>query len=79
MTDQGAGVLIERVTFDSAAENAGISAGSVIVNVGRTTVASPSEVQSQFQDGTKGASPFILLLIRDAKGLRWTALPFKPS
>jgi serine protease Do len=79
MTDQGAGVLIERVTFGSAAENAGIFAGSVIVNVGRTTVASPSEAQSQFEGGTKGASSFILLLIRDAKGLRWTALPFKSS
>jgi serine protease Do len=78
MTDQAAGVLIEQVRFGSAAENAGIFAGSVIVNVGRTTVASPSEVQSLFQDGAKGASPFILLLIRDAKGLRWTALPSKP-
>jgi membrane-associated protease RseP (regulator of RpoE activity) len=70
--------IIEQVRFGSAAENAGIFAGSVIVNVGRTTVASPSEVQSLFQDGAKGASPFILLLIRDAKGLRWTALPSKP-
>jgi S1-C subfamily serine protease len=77
MADQGAGVLVDQVRSGGAAEDAGISAGSVIANVGGTAVASPSEAQSHLQDRAK--APSILLLIWNAQGLRRIALPRKPS
>jgi serine protease Do len=79
MTDQDRGVLVEHVKANSAASDRGIAAGSVIVKVGRIAVTSPAEAQQRLQDAGISDRGFILVLIRDEQGLRWTALPLKPA
>ena len=79
MTDQDRGVLVEHVKANSAASDRGIAAGSVIVKVGRISVTSPTEARQRLQDGGTSDRAFILVLIRDEQGLRWTALPLKPA
>ena len=79
MTEQDRGVLVEHVKADSAASDRGIAAGSVIVKVGRIAVTSPAEAQQRLQDAGISDRGFILVLIRDEQGLRWTALPLKPA
>jgi serine protease Do len=79
MADQDRGVLVEHVKANSAASDRGITAGSVIVKVGRISVTSPTEAQQRLQDGGTSDRAFILVLIRDEQGLRWTALPLKPA
>ncbi len=79
MTDQDGGVLVEHVKANSAASDRGIAAGSVIVKVGRISVTSPTEARQRLQDGGTSDRAFILVLIRDEQGLRWTALPLKPA
>jgi serine protease Do len=77
MTDQDRGVLVEHVKANSAASDRGIAAGSVIVKVGKISVTSPTEAQQRLQDAGTRDLAFILVLIRDEQGLRWTALPLK--
>ena len=79
MTDQDRGVLVEHVNANSAASDRGITAGSVIIKVGRMSVTSPTEAQQRLKDAGTSDRAFILVLIRDEQGLRWMALPLKPA
>ena len=72
------GVLVEEVMANSIASDRGMMAGMVIAKVGRSTVNSPAEAQQRLQDATRDNPSFILLLIQDAQGRRWLALPWAP-
>jgi len=79
MTDQEGGVLVEEVIADSIASDRGMMPGTAIVKVGKSTVNSPAEAQLCLQNATHDSPAFILVLIQDAQGRRWLALPWRPA
>jgi serine protease Do len=70
--EDGAGVKILEVKPDSVAENQGLKAGDVILEVAGHEVNGPSEVKQAMKDNTK---PRVLILVRTADGQRYLALP----
>jgi serine protease Do len=75
MPAQGAGVLVEGVAPNSVASDRGVTAGSVIVKVERQSVTSPGEVLRSIEDARQSNRAFVMLLIANTQGLRWTPLP----
>ncbi len=70
-----AGVLVNDVAANSVAADRGIAAGSVIENVQQRSVAAPADVRSAIAAARADRRGFVLVLVRDAQGLRWVALP----
>jgi serine protease Do len=75
MPAQGAGVLVEGVAPNSVASDRGVTVGSVIVKVERQSVTSPGEVLRSIEDARQSNRAFVMLLIANTQGLRWTPLP----
>jgi serine protease Do len=69
------GVLVTDVAANSVAADHGIGAGSVIMNVQRQPVTSPAQVQADIDAARAEHRDFVMLLVRNAQGLRWMALP----
>ena len=59
----------------SVAADRGMTADSVIENVQQRPVGSPADVQAGIDAARAAGRGFVLLLVRDARGLRWVALP----
>ena len=70
--EDGAGVKILEVKPDSAAEQQGLKAGDVILEVAGKEVNDPSEVKQAMKDNTKSR---VLMLVRTGDGQRFLALP----
>jgi serine protease Do len=68
---EGRGVLVERVEDGSKAQNAGIAAGDVIVEVNRTPVASVGALQKALEKHPAG-KPVLLLVNREGQSLYLT-------
>jgi serine protease Do len=75
LTSRETGVLVADVAADSVAADHGIAAGSVIVNVERKSVSSPAEVQADIDAARAEKRGFVMILVRNAFGVHWTALP----
>jgi serine protease Do len=76
LDEQQQGVVITGVVIGSEAANDKINAGSVIVQVRDTAVASPDDVLKAI-DGERGQMhPFVPILIAEPAGLRWVSLQF---
>ena len=69
------GVLVTDVAANSVAADHGIDAGSLIVNVQREPVSSPTEVLAAIDAARAEKRSFVMLLVRSPLGLRWMALP----
>ena len=70
-----AGVLVEDVVPNSAAWDHGIIPGSVILKIDHEPVTSAADVLRTLGDARSSNHRFVLLLVRDTEGLRWTPLP----
>ena len=70
--EDGAGVKILEVKPDSVAEQQGLKAGDVILEVAGKEVNGPSEVKQAMKDNTKSR---VLMLVRTGDGQRFLALP----
>jgi serine protease Do len=68
---EGQGVLVERVEDGSKAQNAGVAAGDVIVEVNRTPVASVGALQAALEKHPAG-KPVLLLVNREGLSLYLT-------
>jgi serine protease Do len=68
---EGRGILVERVEEGSKAQNAGIAAGDVIVEVNRTPVASVGALQGALAKHPAG-KPVLLLVNREGQSLYLT-------
>jgi serine protease Do len=75
LASSGSGVLVTDVATNSVAADHGIGAGSVIMNVQRQSVTSPSQVQAAIDTARAEHRSFIMLLVKNTQGLRWLALP----
>jgi len=71
----GAGVQVAGIVAGSVAADHALAAGSVIVSVGRTPVATPAAAQAGIAAARTAGDGFVMLLVRDRQGLRWLALP----
>ncbi len=69
------GVLITGIAPGTAAFGHGLKAGDLILRVQQATVTSPEDVQKQIDDARQQNSHHIVLLVRNADGVRWVALP----
>jgi serine protease Do len=76
LNEQQQGVVITGVAVGSAAANDKINAGSVIVQVRSTAVASPDDVVKAVGSEHNQMHPFVPMLIAESSGLRWVSLPF---
>ncbi len=72
---QAKGVQVADVAANSVAADRGMAAGSVIVNVQQRPVGSAAEVWAGIDASRAAGRGFVLLLVRDGRGLRWVALP----
>jgi serine protease Do len=70
--EDGAGVKILEVKPDSVAEQQGLKAGDVILEVAGKEVNGPSEIKQAMKDNTKVR---VLMLVRTGDGQRFLALP----
>jgi serine protease Do len=75
LTPQQTGVMVQDVLANSAAADRGITAGSLIMNVNRQSVASPADVQQGIDAARKENRSFVLVLVRGTQSLRWVVLP----
>lgn len=71
---QQQGVVVTGVTIGSAAADANVNAGSVIVQVRGTQVTSPDELWKQVADERQEKRPFVPVLLAEPSGLRWVSL-----
>ena len=67
--------MVQDVLANSAAADRGITAGSLIMNVNRQSVASPADVQQGIDAARKENRSFVLVLVRGTQSLRWVVLP----
>ncbi len=74
LSEQQQGVVITGVAIGSTAANAKIDAGSVIMRVRNTAVASPDDVQKVVDDERAQKHPFVPMLISEPSGRRWVSL-----
>ena len=72
--DDGAGVKILDVAPNSVAEQQGLKAGDVILEVSGKQVNAASEVKQAMKDNTK---PRVLMLVRTADGQRFLSVPLE--
>ena len=70
--EDGAGVKILEVKPDSVAEQQGLKAGDVILEVAGHEVNGPAEVKQAMKENTKAR---VLMLVRTSDGQRFLALP----
>ncbi len=70
--EDGAGVKVLEVKPDSVAEQQGIKAGDVILEVAGKEVNGAAEVKQAMKENTKSR---VLMLVRSAEGQRFLALP----
>jgi serine protease Do len=69
------GALVTDVRDNSVAAERGMTVGSLIENVQGRPVASPDDVRAALESARQAHRTLALLLVRNAQGLRWTALP----
>jgi serine protease Do len=72
--EDGAGVQVEEVLPDSVADNQGIRAGDVIVEVAGTQVNRPADVREKLAEAVKGKQKKVLMLVRSGDNQRFVAL-----
>lgn len=72
---QEQGVVITGVVSGSAAADASISPGSLILRMRDTQVASPAQVVKAVADERTGRHSFVPMLLAMPSGLRWMSLP----
>lgn len=72
---QQAGAAVIDVIANTAAADRGIAAGAVIAQINRRPVATPADVLAAIDAARAASERLVLLLVRDAQGLRWTAVP----
>ena len=75
--EDGNGVRISRVTSGSEAEEKGLRAGQIILEVGGVSVASPADVEAQIARMKKAGRKVVLLLLRSGDSNRFVALTIK--
>ena len=63
-----------RVTPGSAADESGLAAGDVIVQVQQAPVAVPADLLARFNDVRTARRRHVVLLVQDRRGLRWIPL-----
>ena len=68
------GIVITEVTPGSAADESGLAAGDVIVQVQQTPVAMPADLLARFSDVRTARRSHVVLLVQDRRGLRWIPL-----
>ncbi len=68
------GVVITEVAPGTAADEAGLSAGDVIVRVQQAAVATPGEVRAQFDQARAMKRHHVVVLVQEHAGLRWAPL-----
>ncbi|PKP67260.1 MAG: serine protease [Alphaproteobacteria bacterium HGW-Alphaproteobacteria-8] len=73
------GVVVTAVETGSAAEGKGVRPGEVIVEAGQEKVTAPRDVQARIKAARDEKRGSILLLIQNADGLRFVALPLDGS
>ena len=73
--EDGAGVKVIDVKPGSAAEDRGIRAGDVILEVAGQEVHEPSDVKTALQAAAKSSSKQVVMLIRSGDNQRFVALP----
>ncbi|MBK1869972.1 Do family serine endopeptidase [Aestuariivirga sp. YIM B02566] len=73
--EDGAGVKVIDVKPGSAAEDRGIRAGDVILEVAGKEVHEPSDVKAALQAAAKSSSKQVVMLIRSGDNQRFVALP----
>jgi serine protease Do len=74
------GVVITGVAIGSAAANAKINAGTVILRVRNSVVTSPDDVLKAVDDERKQMNPSVPILLVERPGRRWVSLQFdRPS
>jgi serine protease Do len=73
------GVLVEDVLAESAAWDRGITSGSAILMVDKYQVASAHDVFAQIDEARRRKEALVLVLIEDARGRRWAALPLSSA
>lgn len=69
------GVAIREVVPNSLAADHGLVSGTLILNIDRQLVASPSDVQQRIDAARRDRRSFILLLLEGKSGLHWVSLP----
>jgi serine protease Do len=69
------GVLVAGVRPGSNAAEAGLSAGDVIVAVGRTPVSKPEDVATQIASAEKAQARTVLLRVANEDGVQFVTLP----
>lgn len=72
---QETGVLVTDVAAGTVAADRGIPVGSLIENVQRRPVSTAADVQAGIDAARRERAGFVLMLVRNARGLRWVALP----
>jgi S1-C subfamily serine protease len=74
------GVVITGGVIGSAAANAKINAGTVILRVRNSVVTSPDDVLKAVDDERKQMNPSVPILLVEPPGRRWVSLQFdRPS
>ncbi len=77
--EAGRGVLVAAVEPGSAAAEAGVRRGDVILQVGRTDVATPAEVQEEVSAAVESGSDTVLMLLNRDGAQRFTTVPIEVS
>ena len=72
-----AGVVITSVENDSSAQQAGLSAGMVIIRVGQVEVNSLDIIDNAIKNAVKQKRKALLLLVKVENGTRFVALELK--
>jgi len=78
-SDNGLGVTITEVDPNSDAAERGIQPGDVILSVGDSDVASPSDVERQIAEAEEAGLAAVLLRVQTGDRARFVALPLKGS
>jgi serine protease Do len=71
------GVVITEVAPGSLAEEKGLAAGEVIVEVGQEAVGSPADVVRMIEEARDAGRKSVLLLVERGGDLRFVALPVR--
>jgi serine protease Do len=79
LSAEQSGVLVEDVLAESAAWDRGITSGSAILMVDGHEVTSGSDVFMQIDEARRRKGDSVLVLIEDAHGRSWTALPLSSA
>jgi serine protease Do len=69
------GVLVAAIVPNTAASGHDLKPGDVILRVQKSPVATPADVQKQFDEARKQERHHVVLLVQDTDGVRWVALP----